>query len=247
MKNKRNMKVFLVVMFMISILEPLYASGNQIDLYWGIREGDRISYRYYGIYYDSVYVNGSWELVPFPFDEQIYVQIDDLTRTPYPLDGNVPAVTPYWANGTPFSETSFSLLSDFIKSNIGILGPFALKLGNWTFFEKFTLDAIDDTFDEIYNNQIGWVNETPTIWNFTLVRYYYYNSSFITPFITINKQYSKSDGVLVYSSTEVEVTMNGVLKITRMPSSPSLVILVSVGFGGVVVIGILVILWKRRL
>jgi hypothetical protein len=230
--------------FVLALVVIFITTSQTPDFYWGISLGDQISYTYHGIYYDHELVNESYELIPIPFDEQVYVQIDDLTGVPYPL-GNIPSVTPYWANGTPFSETTLSRLSDFLTGNFGILGPFALKLGNWTFLEEFTLDIVDDSFHEIYNNQIAWVNESSTMWNFTLVKFHYWNSSLITPYITEVKQYSKSDGVLEYSSIEANTSMNIDLKLTRIPTA-SFPFLIPVGIGGVVVMGVLVVLWKRK-
>jgi hypothetical protein len=238
MRYLSRLLFFTLVVFIIT-------ASQTPDFYWGINVGNQISYRYHGIYFDHELVDESLEIIPIPFDEQVYVQIDDLTGVPYPL-GNTPSYTPYWANGTPFSETTLSLLSDFLTGNFGMLGPFALMLGNWTYLEEFTLDIVDESFHEIYNNQIGWVNESSTMWNFTLVKYHYWNSSLITPYITVVKQYSKLDGVLEYSSQEANETMNLDLKLTRIPTSPSFDILIPAGIGGAIIVGVLVVLWKRR-
>jgi len=217
MRDTERVLLCTVVVLMIASLGASGATADPTDLRWGIQVGERFAYRYHGINNHSNLVNESWITESIILDEKIYVEIEDISGTPYPLNSGTPIATPYWANGTPLSDNT----DLFFALNFGLLGPFALKLGNWTFIEEFTLDAIDDSFHEIYHNQVGWFNETSSMWNFTLVNYHYWNSSLITPYITHIKQYSKSNGLLQYERIEIDQSPHQliILELTLIQSS----------------------------
>ncbi|MFX1559522.1 MAG: hypothetical protein ACFFBL_02930 [Promethearchaeota archaeon] len=235
-----------IVVLMIIALGLSDASAIPSDFQWGIKVGDRISYRYEGVCYEDVSVNGSWEYGLVHFDEEMYIEIDDITGIPYPVSPKTPGVSPFWANGTAFSD--YEPEPPFHIAMFDVLGPFALTLGNWTFLEEFTLDVIDSSFHEIYNNRVGWVNETSTKWNFTLVYYQYWNSSLITPYCVSIKQYSKSDGILDYAIFDSYADWQSpfTLEISRIQNESNMVSLTVVAFGGSVIILTLVVIWKRK-
>jgi len=220
------------------------ASGVPTNLYWGASVGEEISYRYHGFNTHNHLWNDTWFNETSSINEEVYVEIIDLygIANPYRVE-STPGIKSFWENGTQIIEDS----NHFFHSMFFALGPYAVNLGNWTFIEEITSEAIESSYDEIYNHQIGWFNETTTLWNYTLVKFHYYNSSTITPYATIIKQYSKSDGVLNYMKWEFieDPYQVIILELTRIPSATNLPVLVfGIGIGLIVVV--VVILWKRK-
>jgi hypothetical protein len=238
MRATRNVILCTVIVLMIAST----ASAAPSDFHWEIDVGDRIAYRYHGTYYDHAITDGL-----IHFDEEMYIQIDDISGVPYPLStSQTPSVTPYWANGTPFSD--YVEWQPFITGNFGMLGPFAMKLGNWTFLEEFTLDLLESSFHEVYHNRVGWINETSTMWNFTQVIYYGWNTTNFGPGSTSIKQYSKSDGVLNNAKEDYyQVGQDPfTLEISRIQNTSELVTLTVIAIGGAIAILTLVVIWKRK-
>ncbi len=230
-----------LVVLMIAVLGASKSSASPSSFHWEIEVGDRISYRYHGVYYDSAISEG-----PIHFDEEMYIQIDDISGIPYPISSQTPSVTPFWANNTPFSD--YAEWNPFVTGNFGLLGPFAMTLGNWTFIEEFTLESLESSFHEVYHNRVGWVNETATMWNFTLVIYYGWNTTLFGPGSTSINQYSKSDGVLNYAKEDYYCVGQDpfTLEISRIQDTSDSVTFLAISVGGAIVIIALVVIWKRK-
>lgn len=246
MRDRLSSILWGILVLVIITLGVTNASASTPDFHWAINIGDQISYRYEVVCYDNVFVNGSWEYSLIHYEEEMYIEIDDLTGVPYPTSSDTPSVIPFWSNGTPFSE--YYPEPPFLISMFNSLGPFALKLGNWTFLEEFTLKTVEDSFHEIYHNRVGWVNESSTMWNFTLVSYQYWNSSLITPYLESIKQYSKSDGILDYSIVDYYASSQNpfTLEISRIQNTSDSVLLTVTAIGGAIGILTLVVIWKRK-
>lgn len=233
---------FVVILTISQVSLEIFASSHQ--LYWGIEEGEKIFYRYQGQYVEYMQINETTVRCSIKFDEKIYFEIEDISGFPYPLaTSESPVSTPFWANGT-----GFDMNGNLFWSNIALLEPIALKLGNWTFYEEHVNFMLDLEFDEIYHNQIGWVNETPTSWNFTL-QYYRYTGEIFELVSSCVRQYSKSDGVLDHVRFEVPASSfseESYQELTVIREIPNIYFFSAVISGGIILIVAIVILWKRR-
>jgi len=220
------------MVLLFQLISGCAASGD--ELYWGIHEGDKV---HYDLRVRDNYGNETIELA-------LYFLVEDLSGIPYPLDTSTsPGVSVFCEDGISFEETEYS---ESIAQNYRLIDPIAMKLGNWSYIEEITVHILELTDSELRHG-VSWVNETDSIWTFTTL---YYSSSATGSFTTNNatRQFSKSNGLLLYGLAEYWWGSNGFVELTftNYETTESIIpIIILIGTIGIITIVVVLIIRRR--